>query len=66
MNIIHFAKAVEAMGFTWDIGWRGRADLEVRVWDFPKVVVRQSCNVSDDLDWAMDIILNKLRASSNK
>ena len=66
MNIIDFAEEVEAMGFTWDVGWRGRVDLEVRVWDFPEVVARQSCNMSDQLDLAMGIVLNKLRISSNK
>ena len=62
MNIIDFADEVESMGLTWDIGWRGLADIEVRVWDFPHVIARQTVNKIDDIDWAIDIVLNKLNA----
>jgi len=66
MNINDFADEVEVLGLTWDIGWRGRADIEVRIWDWPNVLVRQTINQSSDLDWACDIVLNKIQAAQPK
>jgi len=63
MNINDFSDEVESLGFTWDIGWRGRADIEVRIWNWPSVIHRQTVNKSSDIDWACDIVLNKIRAT---
>ncbi len=40
MSLGEFEQRVGALGLQWDIGWRGRADKELRIWDWPFVIFR--------------------------